>query len=94
MQERLQKIIAAAGVASRRKAEELILHGRVTVNGRVVAELGSKGDPARDLIGVDGKVIWEGNAQDRIKEIEELIKKELDKIKKEDLERWKKEDEK
>ncbi|MBI1984347.1 MAG: rRNA pseudouridine synthase, partial [Acidobacteria bacterium] len=52
MQERLQKIIAAAGVASRRKAEELIVQGRVTVNGRVVTELGSKADPAHDNVRV------------------------------------------
>jgi 23S rRNA pseudouridine2605 synthase len=55
MEERLQKIIAAAGVTSRRKAEELILQGRVSVNGQVVRELGSKADPARDKIHVDGK---------------------------------------
>ncbi len=57
MQERLQKIIAGAGVTSRRKAEELILAGRVTVNGQVVKELGSKADPARDHIKVDGKLL-------------------------------------
>lgn len=55
--ERLQKIIAAAGVASRRKAEELITAGRVQVNGQVVTELGSKADPARDHIRVDGKLL-------------------------------------
>jgi pseudouridine synthase len=55
MQERLQKIIAAAGITSRRKAEELIVQGRVCVNGQVVAELGSKADPARDQILVDGR---------------------------------------
>jgi 23S rRNA pseudouridine2605 synthase len=55
MQERLQKIIAEAGITSRRKAEELIVQGRVAVNGQVVAELGSKADPARDRIFVDGK---------------------------------------
>jgi 23S rRNA pseudouridine2605 synthase len=55
MQERLQKIIAAAGVTSRRKAEEMIVQGRVTVNGHVVRELGSKADPGRDKIRVDGK---------------------------------------
>ena len=54
-QERLQKIIAAAGITSRRKAEELILQGRVSVNGHVVRELGSKADAARDKIHVDGK---------------------------------------
>lgn len=53
--ERLQKIIAAAGIASRRKAEELITARRVTVNGEVVAELGSKADPDHDAICVDGK---------------------------------------
>ncbi len=53
--ERLQKILAASGVASRRAAEELILEGRVTVNGRVVTELGTKADPAVDHVKVDGK---------------------------------------
>jgi len=53
--DRLQKILAAAGVASRRKAEELISAGRVTVNGKVVTELGSKADPTTDTITVDGK---------------------------------------
>jgi len=57
MEERLQKIIARAGVASRRKAEELIRAGEVRVNGRVVAELGSKADPARDQIRVSGRLI-------------------------------------
>lgn len=55
--ERLQKILAAAGVCSRRKAEELILAGRVQVNGKVVAELGTKADAARDHIRVDGKLL-------------------------------------
>jgi 23S rRNA pseudouridine2605 synthase len=55
--ERLQKILAAAGVASRRHAEELIVAGRVQVNGQVVTTLGSKADPARDHIRVDGKLI-------------------------------------
>ena len=53
--ERLQKIIAAAGIASRRKAEELITGGLVSVNGQVVTELGSKADPATDRIKVAGK---------------------------------------
>jgi len=53
--ERLQKILAAAGVASRRAAEEMILEGRVTVNGTVVTELGTKADPAVDHVKVDGK---------------------------------------
>src|SRR3954470_12301148 len=57
MEERLQKIIAAAGIASRRKAEELITEGRVAVNGKVVRELGAKADAARDHIRVDGKLL-------------------------------------
>ena len=55
--ERLQKIIAAAGVASRRKSEELITSGRVLVNGQVVTELGTKADPEHDHIRVDGKLL-------------------------------------
>jgi 23S rRNA pseudouridine2605 synthase len=55
--ERLQKIIAHAGVASRREAESMIREGRVTVNGEVVTELGSKADADRDHIKVDGKLI-------------------------------------
>ena len=55
--ERLQKILAGAGVASRRKAEEIILAGRVQVNGKVVAELGTKHDASRDHIRVDGKLL-------------------------------------
>ena len=51
--ERLQKLIAAAGIASRRKAEELILAGRVQVNGVTVAELGAKADATLDHIRVD-----------------------------------------
>jgi 23S rRNA pseudouridine2605 synthase len=57
MQERLQKIIAAAGIASRRKAEELIAGGEVTVNGKVVTALGTKADPESDHIKVRGKLI-------------------------------------
>jgi len=53
--ERLQKIMAASGIASRRKAEEIIAAGRVTLNGRVVTEQGTKGDSERDEICVDGK---------------------------------------
>ena len=52
--ERLQKIIAASGVASRRKAEELIVARRVTLNGEVVTELGTKANPDHDKISVDG----------------------------------------
>jgi len=53
--ERLQKVLARAGVASRRASEELILAGRVRVNGRVVTELGTKVDPHKDRVEVDGK---------------------------------------
>lgn len=53
--ERLQKILARGGVASRRSAEELIKAGRVRVNGRTVTELGAKADPRSDRIEVDGK---------------------------------------
>jgi 23S rRNA pseudouridine2605 synthase len=55
--ERLQKILAAAGIASRRKAEEIILAGRVQVNGTTISELGTKHDPSRDHIRVDGKLL-------------------------------------
>jgi 23S rRNA pseudouridine2605 synthase len=56
-EERLQKIIAASGLTSRRKAEVLIQEGRVTVNGQVVTQLGAKADPQKDYIKVDGKLI-------------------------------------
>jgi 23S rRNA pseudouridine2605 synthase len=55
--ERLQKIIAAAGIASRRKAEQLIASGHVQVNGAVVTELGTKADPEIDHIRVNGKLL-------------------------------------
>jgi 23S rRNA pseudouridine2605 synthase len=55
--ERLQKIMAAAGIASRRKAEEIIAAGRVTLNGKVVAEQGTKADPELDDIRVDNQPI-------------------------------------
>lgn len=55
--ERLQKIIAAAGIASRRKAEQLIAGGLVSVNGQIVSELGSKADPEKDHIRVNGKLL-------------------------------------
>ena len=53
--ERLQKILSRAGVASRRAAEQLMLDGRVTVNGAAARELGTKADPAADDIRVDGR---------------------------------------
>ena len=55
--ERLQKIIARAGLASRREAERWIVEGRITVNGTVVDKLGSQADPAKDSIKIDGKRI-------------------------------------
>jgi 23S rRNA pseudouridine2605 synthase len=57
MEERLQKIIARAGITSRRRAEEMIASGLVTVNGRMVTELGTKADEARDHIKVAGKLL-------------------------------------
>ncbi len=57
MKERLQKVMAQAGVASRRKCEEMIRQGRVAVNGLTVTELGTKVDPERDVITVDGRQI-------------------------------------
>ena len=57
MEERLQKILAAAGVASRREAEKVITAGRVRVNGKLVTELGTKVDPKKARITVDGKPI-------------------------------------
>jgi 23S rRNA pseudouridine2605 synthase len=55
--DRLQKILAQAGIASRRAAEQIILDGRVQVNGTTVTELGTRADPARDHIRVDGKLL-------------------------------------
>ena len=57
MEERLQKIIARAGVASRRQAEDLIRSGQVTVNGKVITELGTRADTARDHIKVSGRLL-------------------------------------
>ncbi len=57
MEQRLQKLIATAGIASRRHAEELIVAGRVTINGKVTTELGTKADPEKDHIKVNGKLI-------------------------------------
>lgn len=58
-EERLQKILSRAGVASRRQAEEIIREGRVTVNGTVITEMGSKADLERDHIKVDGRLLRE-----------------------------------
>ena len=57
MLERLQKIISRAGISSRRHAEQLILSGQVRVNGKVVTELGTKADPAKDKIEAAGRSI-------------------------------------
>jgi 23S rRNA pseudouridine2605 synthase len=57
MTERLQKFIASTGYLSRRRAEEAIVQGRVSVNGTVVTELGIKVDPAHDQVSVDGKLL-------------------------------------
>jgi pseudouridine synthase len=57
MMDRLQKILSQAGVASRRASEQLMLDGRVTVNGETIRELGTKADPAHDDIRVDGRRI-------------------------------------
>lgn len=62
-EERLQKIIAQAGIASRRKAEQLMLEGRVTVNGAIASEPGAKADLLRDHIKVDGKLLKTPRAQ-------------------------------
>lgn len=56
-EERLQKILSQAGVASRRQAEKIMLEGRVTVNGAAVTELGSRADLERDHIKVDGRLL-------------------------------------
>jgi len=56
-EERIQKIISTAGVASRRKAEQLMLEGRVTLNGKIVTELGTKAEFGKDHIKVDGKLL-------------------------------------
>jgi 23S rRNA pseudouridine2605 synthase len=63
MAERLQKYLAAAGVASRRKAEELILAGRVKVNSATVKELGTRIEPGKDLVTVDGRLVERSDAR-------------------------------
>src|SRR5947207_2451754 len=65
MQERIQKIIANAGLGSRRAAEEMMLRGEVTVNGERVTELGKKADPERDHIKVRGRLITSGRQQEK-----------------------------
>jgi 23S rRNA pseudouridine2605 synthase len=62
-EERLQKILSQAGVASRRQAEKFMLEGRVTVNGATITELGSKADLERDHIKVDGKLLRHPKSQ-------------------------------
>jgi 23S rRNA pseudouridine2605 synthase len=57
LEQRLQKLIAAAGIASRRHAEEMIAAGEVTINGKVVTDLGTKADPEHDHIKVRGRLI-------------------------------------
>src|SRR5687768_9496857 len=57
MTERLQKFLSRAGIASRRHAELLITEGRVSVNNQTVTELGSKVEPGRDLVTVDGRLV-------------------------------------
>lgn len=59
MEVRLQKFLAEAGVASRRKSEEIILQGRVKVNDKTVLELGTKVDSDKDKIELDGKILKE-----------------------------------
>jgi 23S rRNA pseudouridine2605 synthase len=59
LDERLQKVLARAGIASRRKAEEMIAEGRVEVNNQKVTQLGTKVDAKKDLIRVDGKALVE-----------------------------------
>jgi len=61
--ERLQKILSQAGIASRRAAEQIILEGRVQVNGQVVTELGTRADLDRDHVRVDGKLLHGREAQ-------------------------------
>ena len=57
MLDRLQKILSRHGIASRRSSEQIILAGRVSINGEIVTELGTKADPECDRIEVDGKLL-------------------------------------
>jgi 23S rRNA pseudouridine2605 synthase len=66
MEERLQKIIARAGIASRRHAEQLILSGQVAVNGKTVMELGSKADAEKDHIRVVGKLLQGAGSEEKL----------------------------
>ena len=61
MEERLQKFLANAGIASRRKCEELIKEGKIQVNGMTVTELGTKINPQKDIVKYDGKIIKENS---------------------------------
>ncbi|MEO0801643.1 MAG: pseudouridine synthase [Cyanobacteria bacterium J06642_2] len=70
--QRVQKILARWGIASRRQCETLILAGRVGVNGKVVTELGTKADPDRDRIELDGKRLGQ-NASDRPPELQYVL---------------------
>src|SRR3990172_5093659 len=63
VRERLQKILARAGLGSRRSSEALIAAGRISVNGRRVTELGASADPDRDVIEVDGRAVRLGTAR-------------------------------
>ena len=76
--ERLQKVIAKAGIASRRHAEELIRAGRVKVNGKTVTEMGIQVAPS-DIVSVDGKELQNENSQSRLfgKEIVSRLRSEL-----------------
>ena len=61
MEERLQKFLANAGVASRRKCEELIASGKIKVNGMIITELGKKINPEKDVVEYNGRIIKENN---------------------------------
>ena len=72
-EERLQKYLANSGIASRRKAEEYILQGKVKVNGKVVTELGTKIIPEKDIIEFEGKKV-----NNDIKKVYVLLNKPID----------------